>query len=97
MYTIELTHQAQDDLRWFRKHQQQEILAAIRVQLTYEPLVETRNRKLMRANAAAQWELRIGRFRVLYTVDTVVRIVEIQRIGEKHRSSFFFRGQEEDI
>ena len=84
-------------MRWFRKHEQQEILATIRVQLTYEPLVETRNRKPMRPNAIAEWELRIRHFRVLYTVDTAVRIVEIKQVGEKRGNRFFFRGREEDV
>jgi mRNA-degrading endonuclease RelE of RelBE toxin-antitoxin system len=97
MYTIELTQQAWDDLRWFRKHEQQEILECIGQQLRYEPLEETRNRKPMRENPLATWELRIRHFRILYDVDTVVRIVEIQRIGEKRGNLFFFRGRKEDV
>ena len=46
----------------------------------------------MQTNDLAKWELRIGEFRVLYNVDTQVRIVEIQRIGEKRGNTFFFQG-----
>jgi len=41
--------------------------------------------------------LRIENFRVLYDVDQQVRIVEIQRIGEKQGNRFFFRGREERL
>lgn len=97
MYDIELTPQATEDLRWFRTHEQREIVETIQQQLRYEPLVQTRNRKPMRLNETADWELRIRHFRVLYTVDTMVRIIEIQRIGEKRGNRFFFRGRPEDI
>lgn len=97
MYDIELTPQAIDDLRWFRKHEQQEIAETINQQLRHEPVTQTRNRKPMRQNDIAEWELRVRHFRILYSVDTVVRIVEIQRIGEKRGNRFFFRGREEDV
>lgn len=97
MYDIELTPQATEDLQWFRKHEQQEIIETINQQLRYEPLTKTRNRKPLRANETADWELRIRHFRVLYSVDAVVRIVEIQRIGEKRGNRFFFRGRQEDL
>lgn len=51
----------------------------------------------MRLNSMATWELRISNFRVLYDVDEQIRIVEIQRVGEKRRSDFFFRGRKEDL
>lgn len=51
----------------------------------------------MRSNDKAEWELRIGDYRVLYTVGAQVRIVEIQRIGEKRGNAFFFRGRKTDL
>ena len=97
MYDIELTPRAIEDLRWFRKHEQQEIISNINQQLRHEPLTRTRNRKPLRPNSTATWELRAGSFRIFYNVDEVVRIVEIQRIGEKRGNRFFFRGREEDL
>ena len=97
MYTIEYTQRALADLKTLKKHEQREILDAIDTQLTYEPAVEVRNRKRMRPNPYAEWELRIGDFRVLYSVDEQVRIVEIQRVGEKRGEGFFFRGRREDV
>ena len=97
MYDIELTPQAMDDLRWFQTYEQREIIETINQQLRYEPLTKTRNRKPMRANETTDWELRIRHFRVLYSVDATVRIIEIQRIGEKRGNRFFFRGRQEDV
>lgn len=97
MFGIEYTAQAIDDLRWFKRHEQTTILDAIDHQLRHEPHVETRNRKRLRSNATADWGLRLGDFRILYTVDVQVQIVEIQRVGEKRRNAFFFRGRKEDL
>ena len=97
MFTIEYTEQAIADLSWFKKYEQNEILNGIDQQLRYEPTVETRNRKRLRPNASADWELRLSDVRVLYNVDDQVQIVEIQRIGEKRRNAFFFQGRKEEL
>ena len=65
--------------------------------MRYEPIVETRNRKPMRPNPIADWELRIGQFRVLYNVSESILVVDVRRIGKKERSVYFFRGQQEDL
>lgn len=97
MYAIDYTQEALEDLQWFRKHEQNSIVDGIEQHLRYEPTAETRNRKRIQTNAYAEWELRIGDVRVLYNVDAQVRIVEIQRIGEKRRNAFFFRGRRTDV
>jgi len=97
MYQIEYTPQAIEDLKYFKKHEQQQILGEIPVQLRYEPSVETRNRKRTRPNTIAGWELRIAEFRVFYNVEEQVQIVEIKRIGEKEGNTFLFRGQQENV
>ena len=97
MYQIEYTPQAIEDLKYFKKHEQQQILSEIPVQLRYEPSVETRNRKRTRPNSIAGWELRIAEFRVFYNVEEQVQIVEIKRISEKEGNTFLFRGQQEDV
>ncbi|NJM41105.1 MAG: addiction module toxin RelE [Anaerolineae bacterium] len=68
MYSIEYTESALDDLKYFRKAERQLILDQIDLQLMYEPTVETTNRKRLRSNELAEWELRIGMFRVFYDV-----------------------------
>jgi mRNA-degrading endonuclease RelE of RelBE toxin-antitoxin system len=97
MYDIDYTEDAIEDLQYFRKHEQNIIVDEIDEQLRHEPTVQTRNRKRMRSNDVAEWELRIGDCRVLYTVGAQVRIVEIQRIGEKRGNAFFFRGRKTDL
>ena len=59
--------------------------------------METRNRKRLRPNETAEWELRIGRFRVFYDVDEVVLVVAIEAIAEKRGDLLFFQGEEQDL
>ena len=57
-------------------------------QLQSQPDVETRNRKPMRPNPLAPWELRIGNLRVYYDIeDKPERIVYIRAIGIKERNN----------
>jgi len=94
MYEIEYTLEARQDLNMFRKFEQKYILDKIDAQLRYEPNVETRNRKQLRPNAVAEWELRLDRFRVFYDVRETVKIVKVEAIGYKRGSKLFIRGQE---
>lgn len=55
---------------------------------------ETRNRKLLRENPVADWELRVGRFRVFYEVDAGRRIVRILAVGVKEGSKLTIGGEE---
>lgn len=98
MFDIEFTQDAKDDLRWFRRHEQNVIVDAIYIQLRYEPMVETTNRFRLRPNQTAEWELRIaGKYRAFYNVEEHVQIVEIQRIGEKRGNKIFFRAKEGEL
>jgi len=48
--------------------------------------VETRNRKPMRPNPLAPWELRVERLRVYYDVqDEPERIAQVRAVGVKRR------------
>ena len=97
MYEIELTPKAREDLMWFRKNEQEEILNGMEANLLYEPTTETRNRKRLRPNDTAEWELRLGKYRVLYDVDNKIFIVSIEAIGLKLGSAFYFQGKEQEI
>jgi len=57
-----------EHLRGLTAHQRAAVLDAVEVQLAHEPTLPTRNRKLLRANALAPWELRIGAMRVYFDV-----------------------------
>ncbi|HZD57777.1 MAG TPA: hypothetical protein VE136_13675 [Anaerolineales bacterium] len=75
------------------------IRRTIEEQLTYEPNVETRNRKPLRrpASLSAEWELRLGpgnRFRVFYEIDLEGAKVLILAIGEKKGNRLYIGGEE---
>jgi mRNA-degrading endonuclease RelE of RelBE toxin-antitoxin system len=56
-------------------------------QLIHQPNVETRNRKPMRPNPLAPWELRIGNLRVYYDVEEDPEpVVYIRAVGVKERN-----------
>ena len=65
--------------------------------LSYEPTTKTRNRKPLRPNEVAEWELRIGKFRVLYDVDENGRIVRIKVVGFKIGNLLFVRGRKKEL
>ena len=73
-------------------------LDAMERQLLHEPLVETRNRKPLRPNPIAPWELRVGKLRVYYEVipgdPGVVRIVAV---GKKERNIVRIGGKEIEL
>jgi mRNA-degrading endonuclease RelE of RelBE toxin-antitoxin system len=97
MYEIEFTPEAIEDLQSFRKFEQQTIISGIDTQLKYEPTVETRNRFRMHPNDVAEWELRIGKYRVFYNIENDVRIVSIEVIGFKRGNRLFVRGKRRDL
>jgi mRNA-degrading endonuclease RelE of RelBE toxin-antitoxin system len=67
-YVIEYSPEAEDHLRRLTARQQRIVVDAVDRQLLNEPTSETRNRKPMRPNPIAPWELRIGSLRVYYEV-----------------------------
>ncbi|NBD35084.1 MAG: type II toxin-antitoxin system RelE/ParE family toxin [Chloroflexi bacterium] len=93
MYEIEYTRDAFEDLSDFKKYGQQIIVSAIDEQLTWQPILETRNRKPLRPNEISRWELRIGKYRVFYDVDMAVNSVIIKAVGEKRPNQLFIRGR----
>ncbi|MEG3973127.1 type II toxin-antitoxin system RelE/ParE family toxin [Microcoleus sp. Pol10_D6] len=94
-YQIEYTDAAIEHLKFLTTRQQRTVLDTVDEQLTYEPLVETRNRKPMEPNSLATWELRSGNLRVYYDVEeNTVSIVYIQAVGVKNRNQVRI-GQEE--
>ncbi len=94
MYEIEFTPESLDDISGFRKFEQQTIFAEIKTQLSYQPTVETRNRKQLRPNDVAEWELRINKIRVFYDVFEQVKIVKVEAVARKKDNRLFLRGKE---
>jgi mRNA-degrading endonuclease RelE of RelBE toxin-antitoxin system len=97
MYEIDFTQEALKDLVAFRKFEQQIIVSGIDAHLVHEPTVATCNRFRMRANEAAEWELRIDRYRVFYKVAEDMRIVRIEVIGFKRGDQLFVRGKRREL
>jgi mRNA-degrading endonuclease RelE of RelBE toxin-antitoxin system len=77
MFQIEFTPEAEADLAWFKKYEQNIILDGIEENLRYEPTVSTRNRKKLRPHRTAEWELRVDRYRIFYDVTEAVLVVSI--------------------
>jgi hypothetical protein len=64
-------------------------------QLEHEPGVETRNRKPMRPNPLAPWELRIEELRVYYEIEELPeQVVTIVAVGVKDRNRVLIGGKE---
>jgi len=81
-------------LRSFAARQQAIIMDGVDEQLMYQPTVETRNRKPMRPNPLAPWELRIGDLRVYYDVEEEPEpVVYINAVGTKERNQVRIAGE----
>ncbi|MCB0062488.1 MAG: type II toxin-antitoxin system RelE/ParE family toxin [Caldilineaceae bacterium] len=76
MYQIEFAEGVFDDLKQIRAFERTHILDEIDVQLQYEPLKQTRNRKplfgltLPWEHIPPIWKLRVGEWRVFYDVSS---------------------------
>ncbi len=95
MYEIEFTERALEDIEYFRKSERELIFDEIDDHLMYEAEIENNSRKRLRPNELAEWELRLGKYRVYYDVkrDTV-SIVKIIAVGFKKHNRLFIRGEE---
>lgn len=86
-YRIEYSPVTEAHLRALTKRQQVIVLDTVEKQLQYQPAVEAMNRKLMRPNPVAPWELRIGNLRVYYDIDEEEYTVYILAVGVKERTN----------
>jgi dihydroorotase len=92
-FEIKLTAEGADDLRGFRKHEQQRIVSEMGAQLIFPPKEPTRNCKKLGPNKLAEWELRIGDIRVFFDVDDEGKVVKIEAIGRKKGNRLTVRGK----
>lgn len=97
MFEIKFTPGAIEDLRWFRRVERKRILAEMESRLSYEPAIETRNRKRLRPNNLAEWELRVDRFRVFFDIDQENRLIKVEAVGYKRGSRLFLHGEEYEL
>lgn len=97
MFRIEFTPEALADLQSFRRYDQAQIVAGIEGQLPQQADEPSRNRKRLRPNRLAEWELRIGAFRVFYDVDLRESLVKIEAIGHKDGGTLYVHGEEYEL
>nr|VFJ72040.1 MAG: mRNA-degrading endonuclease RelE, toxin component of the RelBE toxin-antitoxin system [Candidatus Kentron sp. FM]VFJ72203.1 MAG: mRNA-degrading endonuclease RelE, toxin component of the RelBE toxin-antitoxin system [Candidatus Kentron sp. FM]VFK19838.1 MAG: mRNA-degrading endonuclease RelE, toxin component of the RelBE toxin-antitoxin system [Candidatus Kentron sp. FM] len=87
-YRIEYSPDAEEHLREFTAREQKIILDTVDAGLSHRPTEQTRNRKPMRPNRLAPWELRIGDFRVFYDVANSPEFcVYVRAIGVKEHNT----------
>ena len=94
-YEIAFADSVKAHLQALSAGQRATVLDAIERQLPNEPLAETRNRKPLRPNPIAPWELRVGTLRVFYDVgDGPPPTVRVLAVGVKDRNVLRIGGQE---
>ncbi len=94
-YEIAFANSVKEHLRVLTSSDQATVLDAIERQLANEPSVETRNRKPLRPNPVAPWELRVGRLRVFYDVsEGPPAVVRVLAVGIKDRNVLRIAGEE---
>jgi mRNA-degrading endonuclease RelE of RelBE toxin-antitoxin system len=93
-FQIGFVEDARKDLTWLTAYERKMIIDEIKRQLSDQPTVETRNRKMLRDNPLARWELRVGKYRVFYEVAEGVSTVLVGAIGVKEHDRLYIRGQE---
>lgn len=93
-FDVDLTKRAQQNMKSFRKRDQQILYDAMATQLVHEPDKATRNRKRLEENPLAPWELRVGDFRVFYDVHRDIGIVVVTAIGQKTHNTLRIGGEE---
>ncbi len=93
-YRIEYSPDVEDHIRWLTTLQQRIALDAIDERLTHQPTTETKNRKPMRPNPVALWELRIGNLRAYYDVEEEPEpVVYVRAVGVKERNQIRIGGE----
>jgi mRNA-degrading endonuclease RelE of RelBE toxin-antitoxin system len=83
-YAVIYSPEAVDHLFTMQKTDQVMVVNEVEQQLSQQPMLATRKRKLLRPNTLAPWQLRLGDIRVFYSVqDEPDLIVTVKAIGKK--------------
>jgi mRNA interferase RelE/StbE len=93
-YEVRFSRDSERQLGELDARDRNNLLDAIEQQLTHQPHVPTRHRKLLRENPLADWELRVGEYRVFYDIDDDPAIVMILAIGVKSHNVLWIDGKE---
>jgi len=93
-YRIVYSPETREHFRHLTAQQRELVFDTVARQLAYEPTAQTRNRKRLRPNPLAAWELRIGSFRVYYDVrEDPEPLVEIVAVGIKRGNRLYIGGE----
>lgn len=93
-YEIEYSPEAVEHLAALSARDRGIVMDAVDKKLANEATVETKNRKRMRPNPVAPWELRVGSFRRYYDVCEEERpLVQVLAIGIKVRNRVRIGGE----
>jgi mRNA-degrading endonuclease RelE of RelBE toxin-antitoxin system len=97
-YRIEYSPATHEHLRVLTARQRTIVFDGVDKQLAHQPTVETRNRKPMRPNPVAPWELRLGQLRVYYDIQEEPEpLVTVEAIGIKLRDRVRIGEEEIDL
>ncbi len=89
MFRIRFSVDVEKDLKKISRYNRNRILDEIETKLSREPMVPTKNRKLLINLVppwkviSVVWELRIGAFRVFYDIDETQKVVYIRAVRKK--------------
>ncbi|MBI3324054.1 MAG: hypothetical protein HYZ92_02125 [Candidatus Omnitrophica bacterium] len=93
-YRLEYSRKTERHLRALTARQRAVVFDAVNAQFAHQPTVETKNRKSMRVNPVAPWELRIGDLRVYYRVqEEPEQLVQVLAVGVKQRNRVWIAGE----
>ena len=96
-FAIQFSPAAESHLRALSARQQRTVLEAIQAKLRHQPDVQTRNRKPLRPNSLATWELRIGDLRVYYFIAAEAMTVSVVAVGIKLKNRVVVAGEEFEL
>src|SRR5262245_44218131 len=91
-YTVNISDDAEEDLKYYRAYERRIILEGALAQLCAHPNIETNDRKQLRANPIAPWEVKVGKYRVFYAIESDEHVVVIVSIGHKEHNTLYVRG-----
>jgi len=91
LYEIILKRSAISDLDALRKYDAAQLADAMEQHLQHEPAKESRSRiKRLRGITDPDYRLRVGDYRVFYTVDEDARRVEVLRVMHKEQTPAYY-------
>src|SRR3954466_5988861 len=97
-YAILYSPEAVDHIAWLAKTEQVRVLDDVDSQLTHQPTLPTRKRKVLRANLIAPWQLRLDNLRVFYEVlEEPEQRVVIKAVGKKIHNELWIAGERIEI